>query len=73
MMNVTDVHACYELQYEKKTRHKEMTNVKSASVLWHKDICDKRNMKRNVMKNRNDKCEKCKCVVALRCMRQKEM
>ena len=43
MMNVTDVHACYELQYEKENKAQ-----------------------------RNDKCEKCKCVVALRYMWQKK-
>ena len=42
-MNVTDVHACCELQYEKENKAQ-----------------------------RNDKCEKCKCVVALRYMWQKK-
>ena len=59
MMNVTNVHACYE-----KPKHKEMTKVKKCKCVV---------ALRYVWQKKCGKCEKCKHAVALWYMWQKEM
>ena len=56
-MNVTDVHACCELQYEKENKAQRNDKCEKCKCVVALRYMWQKKCERNVMKNRNDKCE----------------